>query len=115
MNAISSQNFGFVLQNPAEWGRLSESAVGSHLLNYASQQNFNLYYWREGNTEVDFILELNNQLIAIEVKTGHRVNKTGINSFTQKFRPRFAIIVGTEGIPLEDFLKMNPIELFRFK
>ncbi len=115
MNAISSQNFGIVLQNPAEWGRLSESAVGSHLLNYASQQNFNLYYWREGNTEVDFILELNNQLIAIEVKTGHRVNKTGINSFTQKFRPRFAIIVGTEGIPLEDFLKMNPIELFRFK
>lgn len=84
------------------------SAVGSHLLNYASQQNLNLYYWREGKTEVDYIFEQNNQLISIGIKTDHRVSKTSINPFIQKIGPRFAIIVETEGIPLEDFLKNEP-------
>ena len=38
------------------WGRLTESAVGAHLANAAACGVCELFYWREGNREVDFVV-----------------------------------------------------------
>ena len=53
--------------NPKEWGRLVESSIGTHLINHTVSERYNLYYWREGNEEVDFLLEKDGKVIAIEV------------------------------------------------
>ena len=49
--------FKDVRSKPEEWGRVVESAIGSHLINHSLSEGFNLYYWRERNDEVDFIIE----------------------------------------------------------
>ncbi len=46
-----------VILGPRLWGRLVESSVGAHLLNYSLSKRYNIYYWREANDEVDFVLE----------------------------------------------------------
>lgn len=56
---------------PSEWGRIVESAIGAHLLNHSIKGNYNLYYWRYRNDEVDFV---------IEKKPGHS-NRGKIKSF----------------------------------
>ena len=101
-----------VLSDSKIWGRLVESAIGAHLINNAITNNYTVYYWREKNDEVDFILERKNTLIALEVKTGRRAENNGMRVFAQTFKPKKVLLVGTGGIGIETFLRMNPGDLF---
>lgn len=98
--------------NPELWGRLVESSVGAHLINYTISERFNLYYWRDGNYEVDFILEKGDEVIGLEVKSGMRAENAGMRVFAERFNPKKVLLVGTGGIPYDEFLKINPKELF---
>jgi predicted AAA+ superfamily ATPase len=88
------------------WGRLVESAVGAHLANAAMRGECSLYYWRERNQEVDFVVHSGRQLTAIEVKTGRapRIH-AGSAAFADAFGPDRTLLVGGDGIGLHDFLK----------
>ena len=94
------------------WGRLAESAIGAHLLNNAITNNYTVYYWREKNDEVDFILERKKNLIALEVKTGRKSENKGMRVFAETFKPKKVLLIGTGGIGIETFLRMNPGDLF---
>ena len=90
------------------WGRLVESAIGAHLANGAFEHGFSLYYWRENNREVDFILKSGKSLVAIEVKSGRMPDRfSGLKMFAEFFRPSRIIIVGENGIPFDDFLEKS--------
>jgi predicted AAA+ superfamily ATPase len=96
--------FETAFTTPKAWGRWVESAVGAYLLNQADELGFKLYYWRERDDEVDFIIEYNRQSIAIEVKSGRRTDNQGLALFQKQFQPKRAFVVGSGGIPVEDFL-----------
>ena len=86
-------------------GRLTESAVGAHLLNAAGGGACELFYWRERNREVDFVVRRGKKLVAIEVKSGRTTTSLpGLESFAKFFQPSRMLIVGTGGISLERFL-----------
>lgn len=112
MNAYSTTNFEEQRLDLEKWGRLVESAVGSHLLNYADKLDYRVYYWREKNNEVDFIVERNHKVWAIEVKSGKRGMNKGLGLFREAFNPYRAFIVGTDGIPVEEFLAANLDDFF---
>lgn len=87
------------------WGRLVESAVGAHLTNAALAGKCTLHYWREGNKEVDFIVKMGRRLTAIEVKSGRApLAHSGTAAFVQAYKPQRTLLVGGDGIALEDFL-----------
>lgn len=112
LSSLYGLNYSQVFTNPKMWGRWVESAVGTHLLNMANELDYRIYYWRERNDEVDFILEYNRQCIAIEVKSGRRTTNAGISVFKETFRPLHTFIVGNGGIPLEEFLSSDLKYLF---
>jgi predicted AAA+ superfamily ATPase len=87
------------------WGRLTESAVGAHLANAAASGACELFYWREGNQEVDFVLRAGRTVVAIEVKSGRApVALPGLSAFSAAFKPKRGLLVGGDGIPLDEFL-----------
>lgn len=92
-------------RTPELWGRLVESAVGAHLLNTAQGSTIEVTYWRERNWEVDFVLSQGRKLVAIEVKSGQaRASLPGMEAFDRAFKPSRKLLVGGQGIALEDFL-----------
>jgi uncharacterized protein len=112
LSAQTNYKFSDIVNNSKEWGHLVESSVGAHLINYSTSERYQLYYWRESNQEVDFILEKEGKLIVIEVKSGRRGGNNGMSVFAQKFHPEKVLLVGTGGIGYEDFLRINPRNLF---
>lgn len=112
MNVYSTGNFEQQRIDLEKWGRLVESAVGSHLLNYADKLDYKVYYWREKNNEVDFIIERNHKVWAIEVKSGKRGMNKGLGLFREAFNPYRAFVVGTDGISVEEFLSANLDDFF---
>ena len=101
-----------IINKPEQWGRIIESAVGAHLINYARQGVFQLFYWREGNDEVDFIIQYRGKILAIEVKSGATRNISGMEVFRKQFKPDKLLLVGDTGLPWQEFLKINPMEMF---
>lgn len=89
---------------PKLWGRWVENAVGAYLLNQADEYDYKVYYWRDRDDEVDFIIEYNRQCIAIEVKSGINTKNKGLSVFRNKFHPVLSFVVGSNGIPIEEFL-----------
>ncbi|MBO5181230.1 MAG: ATP-binding protein [Paraprevotella sp.] len=112
LSALSGWKFQQVYTAPKEWGRWVESAVGMHILNQAEEWDYKVYYWREGNKEVDFVIESNRQCVAIEVKSGRRTTNAGLPEFIKRFGPRHSFVVGSGGVPVEEFLLWNLNELF---
>ena len=112
ITSLNNDSYEKAIINPEQRGRLVESSVGAHLINHSISERFNLYYWRDGNYEVDFILEKGDKLIGLEVKSGVRAENAGMGKFKERFNPEKVLLVGTGGIPYDEFLKINPKELF---
>ena len=70
-----------------------------------------LHYWRDKNDEVDYILERRGAVLAIEVKSGRRGMNSGLPKFNERYKPYNSIVVGTNGISLEDFLSSDIMRL----
>jgi predicted AAA+ superfamily ATPase len=105
MTAQSMLNFKEAQKDKVFWGRLVESAVGAYLLNSIRGTKIELFYWREDNNEVDFVLKRDKKLCAIEVKSGGNFfRRTGMDDFIEQFQPSKVILVGEQGIPLKEFL-----------
>ncbi len=112
---LSSQNplkFADVKKNPDAWGRVIESIVGTYLANESLRGRFNLYYWRDRNDEVDFVIESNGRLIGIEVKSSVSRSKKGMSAFQKIFSPVKTICIDKMRLPWQEFIKINPEELF---
>ena len=97
--------------DPQVWGRWVESAIGAYLLDVAIENDCNLYYWRDKNDEVDYILERRGAVLAIEVKSGRRGMNSGLPKFNERYKPYNSIVVGTNGISHEDFLSSDIMRL----
>jgi uncharacterized protein len=97
-------------QDRLYWGRLVESAVGAHLFNECQTEGLNLFYWREGSREVDYVVKKGRSLVAVEVKAGIQKGAlSGMEEFSESFHPKRMLLVGTGGVPLEQFLA-SPVE-----
>jgi predicted AAA+ superfamily ATPase len=99
----------FAMKNTdAAWrGRLVENAVGAVLLQEYTSSTTNLYYWRDGMLEADFVLADGPQLFGIEVKSGRPDKISGLAAFKKKYPKANPLIIGSSGIPLETFFE-NP-------
>jgi predicted AAA+ superfamily ATPase len=97
---------------PGEWGRMVESAIGAHLVNHSLTEKFNLHYWRERNDEVDFVIERKGKIIGLEVKSGAAGSASGMAAFQNRFKPYKVLLIGKTGLPWQDLLQMNPVDLF---
>ncbi len=110
MSAQSGYSFEDARGDREFWGRLVESAVGAHLVNAAATGLCEVSYWRDGNREVDFVARAGKSLAALEVKsTRRRDDLPGMEAFAARFRPTRRLLVGGDGIALEDFLS-RPVE-----
>ncbi len=107
-----TETFPKIISQPERWGRWVESAVGAHLLNHSIAGGFQLYYWRHGNNEIDFVIESQGKSIGIEVKSGTSGKTSGMAAFYKLYNPYKVLLVGQSGIPWQEFLRLNPVELF---
>lgn len=110
MTAQSGLSFREAQADRGWWGRLVESAVGAHLANAAAGGACEVYYWRDRNHEVDFVVRAGTSVTAIEVKSGRaRDTLAGMQAFTELFKPKRKLLVGGGGIAIDEFLS-KPVE-----
>ncbi len=108
ISASLENNFDEARADPTAWGRLVESCVGAYLCNQAVDTAIQINYWREGHTEVDYVLVHGKKITAIEVKSGNRKKSLPGLNYQELYRPHKIIQIGNHGLTLEEFFR--PIE-----
>lgn len=112
LSVLSGLSFKEAVTDSKRWGQFFESAIGAYIISEAFVHRFEVYYWREGNDEVDFVLKKNQKIVAIEVKSNGETKTTGMERFHKLFNPLATIVVGENGIQPELFLSMDLRKLF---
>lgn len=115
-NALRAVFSGFSFKesvlNSKVWGRVFESAIGAHIVSNAFIGDYEVFYWREGDKEVDYILRKKSKIVAIEVKSNREVYNAGLEEVRKMYHPYATLVVGEGGMRAEDFLNINPVKLF---
>jgi len=94
--------------DPTLRGQIIESAVGAHLMSITKGTPSSVEYWREGNTEVDFVLNTPRGPVLLEVKSGDaRRAYHGAEAFRRQHGKAPLIVVAPDATPLDAFLQMS--------
>ena len=100
VHAFSDPN---TIDKEPEWkGRLLETVVGAHLDRLGGE----VFYWREGNDEVDFVVKKNRIIIGVEVKSGRRKSERGLIKFKSRFPEAKTLLLDWHAC--EKFLSEKP-------
>lgn len=95
-----------VFKDKYGYGRALESSVGAHLI----KSGYKVHYWRDGNSEVDFVVEDGNSIYAIEVKSGVNKSSKGMIEFSKRFKRAKPVYITNSSI--ESFL-ISPREFLK--
>ena len=80
-NALIRGIAGQSLEN-AQWrGRLFEAAVLADWI----AKGLKVFYWSEGHAEVDAVIEISGQPLALEIKSGKNQQSQGLKAFQKRF------------------------------
>lgn len=112
--ALSAKDRTGLLEDPSQRGHIVETAVGARLLARSGAEGFEVYWWREGNKEVDFVIQKGAELTAIEVKGGHESSQSGMAAFLADHPGAKRIVVGgaaAGACTVEEFL-LDKVNLF---
>ena len=97
-----------------EGTRLFTEFKGAIIENYILQSlvtQFELTprYWTSGNTaEVDFVIQYQNQIIPIEVKSNENVKSRSLSEFQRKYQPELRIRYSLKNLSYQDGLLNIP-------
>jgi predicted AAA+ superfamily ATPase len=110
ISALSGISYQEAVRDRQYRGRLTESAVGAHLVNDSKGKGIDIYYWLNRNKEVDFVLESGKTIVALEVKSNKKeYTLQGMEDFCKAFDVKRQLLVGGQGIAIEEFLA-SPVE-----
>ena len=111
VTATGLASFETVRADHAAWGRIVENAVGAHLLNHLQGLAYEICYWRDRRDEVDFVVRAGRTTWGLEVKSGLPRKAEGMGVFCRRFEGIRPLLIGSGGMPLEEFFLADPAEL----
>lgn len=88
--------------------------LGAMTENYIAQvitsKGYSLLYWQsEGKAEVDFVLQLENAVIPVEVKKGQRNRSKSLGVFVEKYKSPYSIRISKKNFGFENRIKSVPL------
>jgi len=110
--AQSHLSFKEMREDKKAWSNLIECSIGGHILNSALGTKIEVFYWKEGSNEVDFVIRKGETVITITIEHDKkRLDFKGAEEFSRLYNPQQNLFVGRKGIPVDQFL-LTPLEFW---
>ncbi len=91
-------------------GTVSEQFVLQQLIS----QGFHPYYWAPENAdaEIDFLIQKENQVVPIEVKSAENIRSRSLRSYYDKYQSKTCIRTSLAGFKKQDWMENIPLYFF---
>jgi predicted AAA+ superfamily ATPase len=87
-------------------GIIAENYVANQLL----ANGHSLYYWMSnGIAEVDFLIYTNDGIIPLEVKAGDTTKSKSLNTFVEKYKPKYSVRISSKNFGYDNNIKSIPL------
>jgi len=111
---LLSMKSGIPQQTVLAAGETENTYLGAITENYVAQaftaKRHDLFYWAtDGKAEIDFVLQRDGDIIAVEVKTGIRTKSKSLAIFSEKYKPAYSIRISSKNFGLENSIKSVPL------
>ena len=88
--------------------------LGAMAENYVAQvfiaKGYDLLYWQsDGKAEVDFVLQIDDTVIPVEVKKGKRNRSKSLGVFVEKYKSPYSIRISKKNFGFENGIKSVPL------
>jgi len=71
-----------------------------------------LYSWKEGSAEVEFLREINGDVLPIEIKSGWITQAKSIKVFAQKYQSKYRTIFSANNLFIDSLNKVHRYPLY---
>ena len=88
---------------------------GAFIENYVAEVLYSkykeLYYWSigSGEYEVDFLINIDGDIIPVEVKASDNTTSKSLNYYIQRFKPKYSIRISTKNFGYNNDIKSIPL------
>ncbi len=91
-------------------GTVSEQFILQQLIS----QGYHPYYWAPENshTEIDFLIQKENQIVPIEVKSAENIKSRSLKSYHDKYQPKDCIRTSLAGFKKQEWMQNIPLYYF---
>lgn len=86
-------------------GAVTENYVAQHL----RAKGYDLYYWKNNTSEVDFLLQQEENIIPIEVKSSTNKRSRSLMEYLRQYQPRQSIRISRRNFGFNDGIKSVPL------
>ncbi len=87
-------------------GGMAENYVNTQL----TTNGYKTYYWvSDRGAEIDFVIQIDGQLIPIEVKSADNTRAKSLRVYMEKYKPAYAIKLSAKNFGFEDGKKIVPL------
>lgn len=108
---LAGANTSMILNDEALFKEFNGFFVEQYVLQQMDSQ-YNMYYWSsEANAEVDFVTEMHNAIVPIEVKSGTNVKAKSLKTFRDNYNPQLSIRFSLKPLEYNHGLLNLPIYL----
>ncbi len=95
-------------------GEIDNMFLGAVTENYVAQcfaaKGYGLYYWsNDGTAELDFVLQKEDDIISLEVKTGRHTRSRSLCIFNEKYKPSYSVRISSKNFGFENNIKSVPL------
>jgi predicted AAA+ superfamily ATPase len=110
LNARSNMPKNLILTGVGMGGE----AKGAMTENYVAQQlvanGAHIFYWEStGKAEVDFVIQIGDDIVPVEVKSDDNTQSKSLKVFVAKYAPKYAIRLSTKNFGFENNIKSIPL------
>lgn len=100
-----------IILSPVE---VDNTFLGAMTENYVAQvftrKGYDLLYWQsEGKAEVDYVLQIDDAAIPVEVKKGKRNRSKSLGVFIEKYKSPYALRISKKNFGFENGIKSVPL------
>lgn len=86
------------------------SIAENYVANEFASKGYDLYYWSLNQVaEMDFLLDCDDGVIPVEVKSSSNVSSRSLNYYIDKYKPRYSIRISTKNFGFENGIKSVPL------
>ncbi|MBN1684322.1 MAG: AAA family ATPase [Gammaproteobacteria bacterium] len=90
-------------------GFFAENFVATEFINAGIKQ---LYSWRGKEAEIEFLRELDGQVIPVEVKSGSITQAKSLQAFSNKYQPPYAVIMSAKNLYINKIANVHYYPLY---
>lgn len=88
--------------------------IDNYIANVLTYKGIDLFYYKKNTSEIDFVIQVNNKVVPIEVKSGNNTKAKSLKYYVEKYNPDKVYKFSRKNIDCTGIFSYYPVYAIEF-